>query len=68
MKRRRHKKSLPKVLDEIDVRLTFSSKSAAAMGDVLLVYLLDMAILHVRKKAVRVIEPPLYLETPVTNA
>jgi len=58
-------KSLPEVLDEIDIRLTFSSKAAASMGDDLLMYVLDMAILHVRKKAVKTTEPPpFYSETP----
>ncbi len=40
------------VLDELDEALTNSSKVAATLGDEFLVYLIDMAILHVRTKAV----------------
>lgn len=40
------------VLDELDEALTNSSKVAAALGDEFPVYLIDMAVLHVRKKAV----------------
>ena len=40
------------VLDELDEVLTNSSKVAANLDDEFLVYLLDMAVLHVRKKAV----------------
>lgn len=58
MGRGRNQKSLSKLLDEIDIKLTSSSRAAAEIGDELLVYLLDMAILHVRKKAVRVAEAP----------
>lgn len=44
--------ALSVVLEELDEALTNSSKVAAAFGDELLVYLIDMAILHVRKIAV----------------
>ncbi len=44
--------SLSGVLDDLDETLTQSSKVAASMGDAFLVYVLDMAILHVRKKAI----------------
>ena len=40
------------VLDELDEALTNSSKVAATLGEEFLVYLIDMAVLHVRKKAV----------------
>ncbi len=40
------------ILDELDEALTNSSKVAATFGDELLVYLIDMAVLHVRKKAI----------------
>lgn len=43
---------LSSVLDELDEALTKSSGVAAAIGDGFLVYLIDMAILHVRKRAV----------------
>lgn len=39
------------MLDELDEALTNSSKVAATLNDELLVYLINMAILHVRKKA-----------------
>ncbi len=44
--------ALSVVLDELDEALTNSSKVAAALDDELLVYLIDMAVLHVRKKAI----------------
>ncbi len=44
--------TLSVVLDELDEALTNSSKVAAALGDEFLVYLIDMAVLHVRKRAV----------------
>ncbi len=44
--------ALSVVLDELDEALTKSSGVAAALGDQFLVYLIDMAILHVRKKAI----------------
>ena len=44
----------PKALDELDEVLTNSSKLAALMGDEFLVYLIDMAVLHVRKEAISV--------------
>ena len=40
------------ILDDLDEALTNSSKVAATFGDELLVYLIDMAVLHVRKKAI----------------
>ncbi len=40
------------VLDELDEALTYSSRVAASLGEEFLVYLIDMAVLHVRKKAV----------------
>jgi hypothetical protein len=40
------------VLDDLDRELTKSSAVATAIGDSFLVYLIDMAILHVRKKAI----------------
>ncbi len=40
------------VLDDLDETLTNSSKVAASLGDEFLVYLIDMAVLHVRKKAI----------------
>ncbi len=40
------------VFDELDEGLTNSSKVAASLGDEFLVYLIDMAVLHVRKKAI----------------
>ncbi len=39
------------VLDDLDETLTESSRIAAAMGDDFLVYLIDMAVLCVRRKA-----------------
>jgi hypothetical protein len=42
------------VLDELDEALANSSKVAAALSDEFLVYLINMAVLHVRKKAVQV--------------
>jgi hypothetical protein len=44
------------VLDELDEALTNSSKVAATLDDEFLVYLIDMAVLHVRKKAARAID------------
>ncbi len=44
--------ALSTVLDELDEALTNSSKIAATLGDELLVYLIDMAILRVRKSSV----------------
>ena len=41
------------LLDELDENLTNNSKVAASLGDEFLVYLLDMAILQVRKSAAR---------------
>ena len=52
LKRRGLHMALSIVLDELDEALTKSSGVAAALGDEFLVYLIDMAILHVRKKAV----------------
>lgn len=46
--------SLSGVLDDLDETLTQSSKVAASLGDEFLVYVLDMAILHVRKQAIHV--------------
>ena len=40
------------ILDDLDEALTNSSKVAATFGDELLVYLIDMAVLHVTKKAI----------------
>ena len=51
----RREKSISEMLDDIDIKLTACSKAAAGMGDDMLVYLLDMAILHVRKKAVHLV-------------
>ena len=46
------------VLDGLDETLTNSSKVAASLGDEFLVYLIDMAVLHVRKKAIHLeVEP-----------
>jgi hypothetical protein len=42
------------VLDDLDEALTQSSKVAASLGDDFLVYMIDMAVLHVRKKAIHV--------------
>ena len=39
-------------LDKLDEVLTNSSKLAASLGYAFLVYLIDMAVLHVRKKAI----------------
>ena len=44
--------ALSTVLDELDEALANSRKIAAAINDELLVYLIDMALLEVRKKAV----------------
>jgi hypothetical protein len=44
--------ALSTVLDELDEALTNSSKVAAALGDKLLVYLIDMAVLQVRTRAI----------------
>ena len=38
------------VLDELAEALTNSSKVAASLGDEFLVYLINMAVLHVRKR------------------
>ena len=40
------------VLEKLDEALTNSSKVAAALGEKFLVYLIDMAVLHVRKSAI----------------
>ena len=40
------------IIDDLDEALTNSSRVAATLGDELLVYLIDMAVLHVRKKAI----------------
>jgi hypothetical protein len=40
------------VLDELDETLTNSSKMAGNLGDEFLVYIIDMAVLQVRKKAI----------------
>lgn len=47
-----------KVLDDLDETLTNSSKVAASLGDELTVYLIDMAILHVRKTAIHLEDEP----------
>ena len=49
--RRRRQAARSSVLDALDETLTNSSKVAASLSDEFLVYLLDMAILHVRKAA-----------------
>ncbi len=41
-----------KVLDNLDESLTNNSKVAASLGDEFLVYLIDMAVSHVREKAI----------------
>ena len=46
------------VLDDLDETLTNSSKVAASLGDEFLVYLIDMAVLHVRKKAIHLEAEP----------
>ncbi len=40
------------VLDDLDEALTNSSKVAATFGDEFFVYLIDIALLHVRKKTI----------------
>lgn len=47
-----------KVLDDLDETLTNSSKIAATLGDELLVYLIDMAVLNVRKTAIHLDDGP----------
>ena len=42
----------PEILDDLDETLTNGSKVAASLGDEFLVYLIDMAVLHVRTKAI----------------
>jgi hypothetical protein len=54
MMRGGNRRSLSTILAEIDITLTSSSKTAASIGDELLVYLIDMAILHVRTRAVNI--------------
>ncbi len=49
------------VLDDLDETLTKSSIIAATLGDELLVYLIDMAVLHVRKKAIHLEDGPEHL-------
>ena len=47
-----------KILDELDETLTNGSKMAASFGDEFLVYMIDMAVLHVRKIAIHLeVEP-----------
>jgi hypothetical protein len=41
-------------LDDLDEALTQSSKVAASLGDDFLVYMIDMAVLHVRTKALHI--------------
>ena len=66
MGHQRRERSISELLDDIDVKLTGSSKSAASVGDDMLVYLLDMAILHVRKKAVQILGvPEIYSVGPI---
>ncbi len=48
----------PEVLDDLDETLTNGSKVAASLGDEFLVYLIDMAVLHVRKKAIHLEAEP----------
>ncbi len=50
--------ALSVVLDELDEVLTNSSNVAAALSDELMIYLIDMAVLHVRKKAVHTEDVP----------
>ena len=40
------------VFDKLDEALTNSSKVAATLDDKFLVYLINMAVLHVRKRAI----------------
>ena len=43
---------LSAVFDELDETMTNSSKVAAALGDERLVYLIDVALIHLRKEAI----------------
>lgn len=45
---------MSETLDDLDEALTQSSKVAASIGDEFLVYMIDMAVLHVRKKAIHI--------------
>jgi hypothetical protein len=49
---------MAEVIDDLDESLTNSSKVAATLGDEFLVYMIDMAVLHVRKKAIHLADEP----------
>ena len=55
MGHQRSEKSISELLDDIDVVLTGSSRAAARLEDDMPVYLLDMAIRHIRKKALQLL-------------
>jgi hypothetical protein len=56
-------KDLAVVLDDLDEGLTNSSKVAATLHDDFLVYLIDIAIIHVRRTAVGIFDNPKRVST-----
>lgn len=57
MRSDREYERITETLECLDIDITDCSKIAAGIGDEFLVYLLDMAILHVRRRAVRIDKP-----------
>jgi hypothetical protein len=58
MRSDRADRRISETLECLDVDITDCSKIAASIGDEFLVYLLDMAILHVRRRAVGIEDQP----------
>jgi len=52
------RRSRLEILEQMDVKMTWCSRAAAGMDDELLVYLLDMAIVHTRKQAASLVKLP----------
>jgi hypothetical protein len=77
MASKRSNAQISDVLECLDIDITDCSKIAASIRDEFLVYLLDMAILHVRRRAVGIEdqpkdssarrEPPLLVHTPIAR-
>lgn len=58
MRSDRADRRIAETLECLDIEITDCSKIAASIGDEFLVYLLDMAILHVRRRAVGIEDKP----------